>query len=327
MRKYIIFGGTGFIGSHLCNKLLQEDNNQIILVSRNKTNKNFWLNNHKKFSCFEHFQCDLGNLRNILEALFKFNPDKIIFCAGENPSINKKADADFIINNIQNVYNFLSCCLKYFKSLNNSQKLKLKILNITTYEMYSKTNDTQLTRIQPKTIYSATKASAFHLFNAWHSTYNLPIINAICINNYGKNQGIDKLIPITVKNLVTKKPILLFNNGECRRSWIHVDDTARALLLIINQGSIGRTYKIGSNIYLSNKELVTKILSIYAKIKNEPIDTLQKLVKINTSKYNRAYNHKCSCDNLLKELDWSPSISINKGLTSTLKWHLNKLNI
>ncbi|MFK8012624.1 MAG: NAD-dependent epimerase/dehydratase family protein [Marinicellaceae bacterium] len=323
MQKYLIFGGTGFIGSHLCKELMCQADSEIFLVSRNKLNNDHWLRHNPKFTKVNHLICDLGKSSQIRKILKHTFPDKIIFCAGENPSTETKTADLFVYNNIVNVANFLQCCLAYYKSLESENKRFFKILNVTTYEIFSKEKDTSSEIIKPKTIYSATKASAFHLFNAWKSTYKLPIINAVCANNYGNNQNFDKLIPLTINNLNLRNPILLFNHGQCMRSWIHVSDTAKALSVILEQASIGSCYKIGSNNYLSNQDLVNKIIAIYSKITHTEKEKLYNLISIADSTHQNAYNHSCGFESMKNDFNWKPLKSFNNSLATTIQWYLN----
>lgn len=323
MQKYLILGGTGFIGSHLCKLLLCDDQTEIYIISRNKPDHTFWLTQDDKFKKVQYLSCDLSNIQKLKQIMFDVKPDKVVFCAGENPSILTKPDTVFIHNNIINAFNLLKISLAYYKSLTDQKKRQFKLLNISTYEIFSQCKTTGLLKIQPKTIYSASKASSFHLFNAWYKTYGLPVTTAICANNYGKNQGADKLIPMTINNLVNKNNIQLFKAGQCKRNWVYVEDTAIALLKLLKSPIVGGVYSIATNDYISNKKLVTIIFQQYSEAKNESIKDLWELIKICPLDSHNAYSHNCGYDKINQELNWQPKTSLIQGLNKTIKFYLN----
>ena len=128
MQKYLILGGTGFIGSHLCKQLLRDDQIKIYIISRNKPDHTFWLTQDDKFTKVQHLSCDLSNIRKLKQIMFDVKPDKVVFCAGENPSILTKPDTVFIHNNIINAFNLLKISLAYYKVFNGSKKKAIQII-------------------------------------------------------------------------------------------------------------------------------------------------------------------------------------------------------
>ena len=324
MQKYLILGGTGFIGSHLCQQLLNDDEVEIYIISRNKPDQIFWLTQDPKFIKVQHLCCDLSNTSRLKQIIFEVKPDKLVFSTGENPSTVPKSNEVFIHNNIINAFGLLKISLAYYKSLTEQKKRQFKLLNISTYEIFTQCEKTGLLKILPKTIYSASKASSFHLFNAWHKTYGLPVLTAICVNNYGENQGPDKLIPMTINNLINKNSIQLFKEGQCKRNWVYVVDTAIALVKLLKSPTIGGVYTIAANDYISNKKLVTIILQQYAEIKRESLKDLKRLIKICSLDLHNAYSHNCGYDKIYQELNWQPETSLIQGLNKTINFYLNK---
>ena len=151
----------------------------------------------------------------------------------------------------------------------------------------------------------------------------MPVVTAICANNYGENQGTDKLIPMTINNLVNKKNIQLFKAGQCKRNWVYVEDTAIALLKLLKSPIVGGVYSIATNDYISNKKLMTIILQQYSEAKNESINDLWELIKICTLDSHNAYSHNCGYDKINHELNWQPKTSLIQGLNKTIKFYLN----
>ena len=314
MHKVIIFGGTGFIGSHLCELLLKKKRD-VYICSRNKPDNYFWLSRKRlKQKAINHMVCDISSQQQILNILFKLKPLQVVFCAGENPTNTPQPDSRYISGNVINSYNFLSACDVYFKQLSSKDGLKFKILNVSSYEIYDNNHIKNERRIWPKTIYSASKATSFHLFNAWKNTYGLPIVSAVCANNFGKNQGKDKLIPMTINNIINNQKIHLFQNGQCVRNWIHVNDTAAALALVLESGSIGRTYNIASDNVMSNKELVFKIINLLANHTEKNLVGMKRLIMLDGNTNTTANSHDCNYDQLVSEFGWLPSISMEEGL-------------
>jgi dTDP-glucose 4,6-dehydratase len=206
-----------------------------------------------------------------------------------------------------------------------------RFIHVSTDEVYgslkmnspsSKENDVY----NPSSPYSASKASADHLVNSWHLTYNFPSITTHCSNNYGPFQNKEKLIPLTITRLLNKKNIPIYGDGSNIRDWIHVDDHVDALILIQKKGILGNTYNIGSNTEISNLTLVLKICRILDKL--FPFNKMHKQY-ITYVKDRLGHDLRYSINTLKinKKLNFKPKIKIEDGLKKTIKWYVEKFKI
>ena len=261
-KKAIVTGGLGFIGSNLI-KLLLKNNFFVINVDKISYASNFFnLRDIKKinYKFYKSDICDKKKLNSIFE---KHKPDVLFNLAAEthvDRSINNPQA--FFKSNIMGVYNILECVRKYIRIQKN-----FRMIHVSTDEVYgdikklkkSKEGD----KYNPSSPYSASKASADYLINAYVRTYKLPVVISNCCNNFGPNQFPEKLIPKTIFNIITNKNIPIYGKGRNQREWIYVEDHCRALVNIFRKGKIGESYNVGTGFVLNNIKLVQKIMKIY----------------------------------------------------------------
>ena len=261
-KKAIVTGGLGFIGSNLI-KLLLKNNFFVINVDKISYASNFYnLRDIKKinYKFYKSDICDKKKLNSIFE---KHKPDVLFNLAAEthvDRSINNPQA--FFKSNIMGVYNILECVRKYIRIQKN-----FRMIHVSTDEVYgdikklkkSKEGD----KYNPSSPYSASKASADYLINAYVRTYKLPVVISNCCNNFGPNQFPEKLIPKTIFNIITNKNIPIYGKGRNQREWIYVEDHCRALVNIFRKGKIGESYNVGTGFVLNNIKLVQKIMKIY----------------------------------------------------------------
>mgnify|MGYP000485260316 CR=1 FL=1 len=248
MKKVIVTGGLGFIGSNLI-KILLKKKYYVINLDKFTYSSNFY--NVKEFSKnknYKFIKVDINNRKKILQILKKFKPNAIFNLAAET-HVDRSIDdpKSFVMSNILGVYNLLEVLKKYSKK----NKKKIKLIHISTDEVYGdikkgKKTDEEST-YNPSSPYSATKASADHLIKSFVRTYKLPAIISNCCNNYGPNQFPEKLIPKLIYNILNNKPLPIYGAGKNSREWIHVLDHCNAIDSILNKGEIGETYLIGSD--------------------------------------------------------------------------------
>jgi len=319
MKKIIVTGGAGFIGSNLVKYLLKKKyfviNIDKLSYSANPYNLKKMHNN--KNYCF--FKVDLNNKKKIINILNKYKPDGIFNLAAET-HVDRSIDSpsDFIKSNILGVYNLLESILHFSKK----NKKKIKLIHISTDEVYGdiikgKTNE--IFPYNPSSPYSASKAAADHLIKSYIRTYNLKAIITNCCNNYGPNQFPEKLIPKIIFNILNNKPIPIYGKGKNSREWIHVRDHCKALLLVYLKGKIGENYNIGSGQNITNIEIARKFLKI---IKSKSI-RIGKSVKIKFVKDRPGHDFRYSLNSfkIKKKLNWSTKISLNSGLIETFDWY------
>ncbi len=319
MKKIIVTGGSGFIGSNLVNYLINKKyyviNIDKLTYSSNKYDKNSLSKKNYKF-----LKIDINNKKKIKSVLNKYKPDCIFNLAAET-HVDRSIDSphQFIYSNILGVFNILEVIKEY-----NKNNKKIKLIHISTDEVYgdikSKKSDEKFP-YNPSSPYSASKASADHLIRSYIRTYNLPAIISNCCNNYGPFQFPEKLIPKIISNILSNKPLPVYAKGQNSREWIYVNDHCDALYKIYKKGKIGESYNVGSNDNLKNVNIVKIILTIFKK-KGFKIG---KKVKIKFVKDRPGHDFRYSLNSkkIHRKLKWKTRTSLKKGLSLTVDWYLN----
>ena len=321
MKKIIVTGGLGFIGSNLI-KLLIQRNYFVINVDKISYASNFY--NIKNFSNkknYKFFKLDINNRYRFKRILDKYKPVAIFNLAAET-HVDRSIDgpAEFIKSNIVGVFNLLETFRDYTK-----KNKKTKLIHISTDEVYgdvlkgrSKETDTY----KPSSPYAASKASSDHLVFSYVRTYKLNAIITNCSNNYGPNQHPEKLIPKLIYNIINNKPLPLYGKGKNSREWIFVDDHCEALLKVFRNGSKGEFYNIGSNININNLD-IAKLLIKIAKKKIK----VGKKVKIKFIKDRPGHDIRYALDSkkIKKKLKWKSITSLKRGLNNTFDWYFKNM--
>ena len=320
MKKIIVTGGLGFIGSNLVELLLQK-NFYVVNIDKVTYSSNFYntksFKNNKKY---KFIKCDIGN-KKIKDIIFKYKPACIFNLAAET-HVDRSIDNpdDFIKSNFVGVYNLL----EVFK--NYSKKYKSKLIHISTDEVYGDIlngRSSEKFPYKPSSPYAASKAASDHLVSSYVRTYNLPAIVTNCSNNYGPKQHPEKLIPKLIYNIINNRPLPIYGKGLNSREWIFVKDHCEALLKVYQKGKVGHFYNIGSNKNLNNIQVTKKLLNVSRRI-----ITLGKKVKISFVKDRPGHDirYALNSNKIIKELGWKPKVSFDKGIKLTFQWYFNNQN-
>jgi len=316
MKKIIVTGGLGFIGSNLINIL---KNNYFIINIDKVTYASNFNNINSNIKNYSFYKQDINNKAFIKDILKKYNPS-IIFNLAAETHVDRSIDGpeQFIKSNILGVFNILESIRNYNR--------KIKLIHISTDEVYgdikknhrSKEND----RYNPSSPYSASKAGGDLLIKSYIRTYKIPAIITNCCNNFGPNQYPEKLIPTIIYNILNKKPIPIYGKGTNVREWIYVEDHCKALITVAKKGVIGENYNIGSGIVLNNIQIANKIISIFKEINdNKKIKS-----KINMVKDRQGHDLRYCLDSskIEKELQWKYQSSFEERLKETIFWYTKK---
>ena len=318
MKKVIVTGGLGFIGSNLI-KILLKKKYFVINIDKVTYSSNFY--NVKKFSKnknYKFFKVDINNKKKVLQILKKYKPNCIFNLAAET-HVDRSIDGpeSFMKSNILGVFNLLQAFKKYIEK--NKKSL---LIHISTDEVYgdvltgrSKEDDPY----KPSSPYAASKASSDHLVYSYIRTFKIPAIITNCSNNYGPRQHPEKLIPKLIYNIFNNKNLPIYGKGLNSREWIYVDDHCEALVKIFEKGKIGNFYNIGSNLNLNNIK-ISKLLIKIAKIKFN----VGRNVKIKYVKDRPGHDirYALNSNKLIKNLKWKPKTNIINGLKRTFDWYL-----
>ena len=318
--RAIVTGGLGFIGSNLI-KLLLKNNFFVINIDKISYASNFYnLKNIKKKSNYKFYKSDICNKKMFGMILRKHRPNVLFNLAAEthvDRSINNPQD--FMRSNIMGVFNILECIKKYIKIQKN-----FRMIHVSTDEVYGDTKGLKKSKegdkYQPSSPYSASKASADHLINAYVRTYNLPIVISNCCNNFGPNQFPEKLIPKTIFNIIINKNIPVYGKGENQREWIFVEDHCRALIKLFNKGKIGESYNVGTGFIINNLKLVQKIIKVYRSNFTEKKQKIK--VEFVKDRPGHDFRYALNSSKIKKELGWKHLYSFDKALVKTIEWYL-----
>ena len=257
MKKIIVTGGLGFIGSNLIDLLL-EKNFFVINVDKVTYSSNFYnVKEFKNKKNYKFVKCDIKD-KKFKKLLFNHKPSCIFNLAAES-HVDRSIDnpKNFIQSNIVGVYNLLESFKefsKYFRS---------KLIHISTDEVYGdilKGRSSEKHPYIPSSPYAASKAASDHLVRSYVRTYKVPAIVTNCSNNYGPKQHPEKLIPKLIYNILNNKPLPIYGKGINSREWIYVKDHCEALFKVFQKGVVGQFYNIGSNKNLNNLEVCRKLL-------------------------------------------------------------------
>ena len=191
--------------------------------------------------------------------------------------------------------------------------------------MNDKSLFSETSRYDPKSPYSASKASCDHLAKAWFNTFEIPIITTNCSNNYGPWQFPEKLIPVVISKAIKNEEIPLYGDGKNIRDWLYVEDHINALIKIINYGKIGETYCIGGNCEKTNESLIKEICKKINIILDNKVNYHELITFVEDRK---GHDKRYAIDNshIKKELGWGPKYNFSKGLDLTIRWYLNNKN-
>jgi dTDP-glucose 4,6-dehydratase len=328
-KSILITGGAGFIGSHVVRRFVNNYPDYLIVNADKLTYagnlENLTDIDTKKNYLFE--KIDIVDKQSVLDLFKKHSFDGIIHLAAESHVDRSITGPDeFVFTNIVGTVNLLNAALNSWK---NSSEGKL-FYHISTDEVYGSLGKegffTEQTAYDPKSPYSASKASSDHMVRAYNHTFGIPVVISSCSNNYGPNQFPEKLIPLAINNIKNNKPIPVYGKGENIRDWLYVEDHASAIDLIFHHGRVGETYNIGGNNEWKNIDLIKLLCRIMDKKLSRSAGTSEKLITFVKDRPGHDLRYAIDSSKLQKELGWSPIPEFADGLEKTVEWYLTNRN-
>jgi len=324
-KSILITGGAGFIGSHVSRRMVtNHPDTQIVNLDALTYASNLaLLNDCKDQSNYNFVHEDINNFDR-LKSLFKqYNFDAVIHLAAESHVDNSiKNPFAFAQTNIQGTLNLLEAARQHWG--NNAKQQRF--YHISTDEVFGSLGSegyfTETTAYDPRSPYSASKAASDHLVRAYFHTYGLPVVLSNCSNNYGPGQHPEKLIPLMIKNIIAQKSLPVYGKGENIRDWLYVEDHARAIDLIIHQGSLGETYAIGGNNEQKNIELIHLLIGMVDKKLNRPKGDSMALIEFVTDRLGHDYRYAIDTTKIESKLGWKSTTTFEEGINKTVEFYL-----
>ena len=326
MKKILVTGGAGFIGSHLVKHLLKMYPNYIIVNVDSLT----YASNYKFIkdiednSNYSFYKLDINETDTINNLFQKYNFDTVINLAAESHVDNSIIKPGiFAKTNILGTINLLNIANQAWSGSNDSKNIFYQISTDEVYGSLGITGSfTEKNRYSPRSPYSASKASADHFVCAYSHTYNLPVLLSNCSNNFGPNQHEEKLIPKVVSCLINKSKIPVYGNGSNIRDWLFVEDHISAIDLILHNGKNGESYNIGGGNELSNLDLVKQIIRIFHP--NKEILDFNEYIDFVDDRKGHDFRYSIDYTKLKNDLGWTPKADFFLSLQKTINWYRNK---
>jgi len=328
-RTIFVTGGAGFIGSALVRHLLTETACRVINVDAltyagNLASLDEVLPSERHV--FE--QVDISDGAEVARLFEEHRPDAVMHLAAES-HVDRSIDgaAPFIRTNIVGTFTLLEAARKYWAGLTGDARDAFRFLHVSTDEVFGSLGAdgffTESTPYDPRSPYSASKASSDHLVRAWHHTHGLPVLVTNCSNNYGPYQFPEKLIPVVILNALAGRSIPIYGKGDNVRDWLFVDDHLRALLTVLEEGQVGETYNIGGHNEKTNLEVVHTTCGILDELVETPAaNPHSSLITYVKDRPGHDRRYAIDAGKIQRELDWTPHESFESGMRKTVEWYL-----
>lgn len=332
MKKILITGGAGFIGSAVVRHIINNTTDSVVVVDKLTYAGNLAslapVAQSERFAFEQVDICD----RQALDRVFaQHQPDLVMHLAAES-HVDRSIDgpAAFIETNIVGTYTLLEATRAWWNQLETAKKNAFRFHHISTDEVYGDLHGsddffTETTPYAPSSPYSASKAGSDHLVRAWLRTYGLPTLVTNCSNNYGPYHFPEKLIPLTILNALSGKPLPVYGNGQQIRDWLYVEDHARALYRVVTTGVVGETYNIGGHNERKNIDVVQTLCALLEELvpqKPQGVAHYKDLITFVTDRPGHDVRYAIDAAKIERELGWTPDETFESGMRKTVQWYL-----
>jgi len=320
----VVTGGSGFIGSHFVRQLLDDGNFRVVNIDKLTYAGEINFNDDKASledrTDYKFVHGDICDTQLVDQLFATEKPWGVVNFAAESHVDRSISDmTPFLNTNILGVHNLLDASKKHDVG---------RFLQISTDEVYGDSDEGVINdedaRLAPGNPYSASKASADLICQAFARTYDLSILIARSTNNYGPKQYPEKLIPFFVLSSLRGKPLPLYGDGQQQRDWIYVGDAVRAMKLVLTDGEIGKIYNICTGAHQTNYGIAIQICKSLAALMGKDPEDLIGNIKYVTDRPGHDRRYAMSSKRINEELGWSPTVPVDEGLRETVEWYFER---
>jgi len=324
--KLLVTGGAGFIGSAVVRQAVRAGHEVVNLDALTYA---ACLDNVAQVADAPNYtfvHADIRDRAALDDTLQTHRPDAVMHLAAES-HVDRSIDGPgtFIDTNVMGTFHLLEAARAFWDGAGRPDTFRFH--HISTDEVFGSLGPeglfTETTPYDPRSPYSASKASSDHLVRAWAETYGLPVVLTNCSNNYGPFHFPEKLVPVIILNALAGKALPIYGDGSNIRDWLYVEDHADALLLVVQQGAVGRSYNIGGENERTNLELVTTLCAILDEVRPKASGSYADQITFVTDRPGHDARYAIDPSRIRDELGWRPSVTVEQGLKLTVQWYLD----
>lgn len=325
-----VTGGAGFIGANFILDWFAHSDEPVVNIDKLTYSGNIAkLSAVRGDARYTFMQADIGDQERMRSAFNAYRPRAVVHFAAESHVDRSIADPSaFITTNVCGTFSLLEAARQYMAGLIDEEKNNFRFLHVSTDEVYGSLSPDdppfdEASPYAPNSPYAASKAAGDHLVRAWHQTYGMPTLATHCTNNYGPYQFPEKLIPLTIANALSDKPLPLYGDGRNVRDWLYVADHCTALRQVLAAGVPGATYHIGGNSEKTNLDVVNLLCDLLDHLSPRADGhSYRRQIAFVADRPGHDRRYAVDAGRIARELGWKPAETFETGIRKTVEWFL-----